>query len=214
MKKLNHKILAKRKRKIEKRLERRNWEEQERPMLKGINIRYEMDDRHKGTACGGIGVIHLMAKRLGLVKEIDKQLHLLKRHLPYHESDHILNLTYNVLAGGSRLEDIELQRQDEGWMDALGAEVIPDPTTAGDFLRRFSEGDVVVLMEVINERRRKVWERQPKEFFRKAILNMDGTMAETTGECKEGMDISYKGIWGYAPLLISLAQTREACEQQ
>ena len=117
MKKLNHKILAKRKRKIEKRLERRNWEEQEKPMFKGMNIRYEMDDRHQGIACGGIGVIQLMAKRLGLVKEIDKHLHLLKRHLPYHESDHILNLTYNVLAGGTRLEDIELQRQDEGWMD-------------------------------------------------------------------------------------------------
>ena len=138
MKKLNHKILGKRKRKIEKRLERRNWENQERPMFKGINIRYEMDDRNKGIACGGIGVIHLMAKRLGLAKEIDKHLHLLKRHLPYHESDHVLNLAYNVLAGGTRLEDIELQRQDEGWMDALGAEIIPDPTTAGDFLRRFS----------------------------------------------------------------------------
>ena len=210
MKKLNHKTLAKRKRKIEKRLERRNWEDQERPMFKGINIRYEMDDRNKGIACGGIGVIHLMAKRLGLVKEIDKHLHLLKRHLPYHESDHILNLTYNVLAGGTRIEDIELQRQDEGWMDALGAEIIPDPTTAGDFLRRFSGGDVVELMEVINERRKTVWDQQPKEFFKKAILNIDGTMAGTTGECKEGMDISYQGIWGYAPLLISLAQTREA----
>src|SRR4030066_2003296 len=95
-------------------------------------------------------------------------------------------------------------------MDALGAEIIPDPTTAGDFLRRFSEGDVVGLMEVINGRRKKVWDRQPKEFFKKAILNIDGTMSETTGECKEGMDISYKGEWGYAPLLISLAQTREA----
>jgi hypothetical protein len=179
-------------------------------MFKGVNIRYEMDERHRGIACGGIGVIHLMAKRLGLVKEIDKHLHLLKRHLPYHESDHVLNLTYNVLAGGSRFEDIELQRQDEGWLDALGAEIIPGPTTAGDFLRRFSERDILVLMEVINERRKKVWDQQPKEFFKKAILNMDGTMAETTGECKEGMDISYKGIWGYGPLLISLAQTREA----
>jgi hypothetical protein len=101
VKKLNHKILAKRKRKIEKRLERRNWGDQERPMFKGMNICYE-DDTHKGIACGGIGVIQLMAKRLGLVKEIDKHLHLLKRHLPYHESDHILNLTYNVLAGGVR----------------------------------------------------------------------------------------------------------------
>ena len=185
MKILNHKILAKRKRKIEKRLERRNWEEQEHPMFKGSNIRYELDGRDQGIACGGIGVIHTLVKRIGLVKEIDKQLYLLKRHLPYHESDHVLNLAYNVLAGGEGFEDIELLRQDEGWMDALGAEIIPDPTTEGDFVRRFSLEDVVRLMEVINATRKKVWDRQPKEFFKKAILNVDGTIAGTTGECKE-----------------------------
>jgi hypothetical protein len=206
---LNHKILLKRKRKIEKRLERRNWEEQERPMFKGSNIRYELDGRDQGIACGGIGVIHTLAKRIGLVKEIDKHLHLLKCHLPYHESDHVLNLAYNIMAGGEGFEDIELLRQDEGWMDALGAEVIPDPTTEGDFVRRFGVEDVMTLMEVMNERRVKVWERQPKEFFEKAILNVDGTIAGTTGECKEGMDMSHKGVWGYAPLIISLAQTRE-----
>ncbi len=209
MNKLNHKILSKRKRKIEKRLERRNWEDQERPMFKGSNINYELDGRDKGIACGGVGVIHTLAKRIGLVKEIDKHLHLLKRHVPYHESDHVLNLAYNVLAGGEGFEDIELLRQDEGWMDALGAEIIPDPTTEGDFVRRFGMGDVMTLMEVINQTRKKVWDLQPKEFFKKAILNMDGTIAETTGECKEGMDISHKGEWGYAPLIISLAQTRE-----
>jgi len=209
VKKLNHKILSKRKRKIEKRLERRNWEDQERPMFKGSNIDYELDGRDKGIACGGIGVIHTLAKRIGLAKEIDKRLHLLKRHVPYHESDHVLNLAYNVLAGGEGFEDIELLRQDEGWMDALGAEIIPDPTTAGDFVRRFSVEDVKTLMEVINETREKVWEGQPKEFFKKAILNVDGTIAETTGECKEGMDLSHKGKWGYAPLIVSLAQTRE-----
>jgi len=209
VKKLSNKTLAKRKRKIEKRLERRNWEDQERPMFKGSNIEYEMDGRAKGIACGGIGVIHTMARRIGLVKEIDKELHLLKRHLPYHESDHVLNLAYNILAGGEGFEDIELLRQDEGWMDALGAEVIPGATTEGDFVRRFSAGDVMTLMEVMNGRRKKVWEGQPKEFFKKAILNVDGIIAETTGECKEGMDMSHKGVWGYAPLIISLAQTRE-----
>jgi hypothetical protein len=209
VKKLNHKILAKRKRKIEKRLERRNWEDQERPMFKGSNIHYELDGRDQGIAWGGIGVIHTLAKRIGLVKQINKQLHLLKRHVPYHESDHVLNLAYNVLAGGEGFEDIELLRQDEGWMDALGAEVIPDPTTAGDFVRRFGVDDVMRLMEVVNERRVKVWERQPKEFFDKAILNIDGTIAETTGECKEGMDLSHKGVWGYGPLTISLSKTRE-----
>ncbi len=178
-------------------------------MFKGSNINYELDGRDKGIACGGVGVIHTLAKRIGLVKEIDKHLHLLKRHVPYHESDHVLNLAYNVLAGGEGFEDIELLRQDEGWMDALGAEIIPDPTTEGDFVRRFGMGDVMTLMEVINQTRKKVWDLQPKEFFKKAILNMDGTIAETTGECKEGMDISHKGEWGYAPLIISLAQTRE-----
>jgi hypothetical protein len=92
--------------------------------------------------------------------------------------------------GGTRLEDIELRRRDEAWMDALGAQIIPDPTTAGDFLRRFKEKDVETLMDLINECRVQVWEQQPKAFFQEAILNVDGTIAPTEGECKQGMDIS------------------------
>jgi hypothetical protein len=38
---------------------------------------------------------------------------------------------------------------------------------------------------------------------------MDGTMVETTGECKQGMDIAYDGTWGYHPLVVSLANTGE-----
>ena len=210
MKKNNNKILAKRKRKIKKRLKRKQWENQLTPMFSASNIHYEMDGRHKGIANGGIGAVHLMNKKLGFVEDIDHVLHLLKRHLPYHESDHVLNIAYNVVAGGTRLEDIELQRQDEAWLDALGAEIIPDPTTAGDFLRRFNETYIIELMESANRTRKKAWDKQPKSFFEKAILNVDGLIAETTGECKQGMDISYNGIWGYAPLIISLEETREA----
>ena len=202
-------MLAKRKRKIARRLKRKQWKNQPKPMFSASNIHYEMDGRHKGISSGGIGAIHLMNKKLGFVKEMDTVLHLLKRHLPYHESDHVLNIAYNVIAGGTRLEDIELQRQDEAWLDALGAEIIPDPTTAGDFLRRFSEDDIVELMEAINRTRKKAWKKQPASFFEKAILNADGTISETTGECKQGMDISHKGIWGYSPLIISLSNTRE-----
>ena len=209
MKKVKHKVLARRKRKIEKRLRRRNWANQTKPMLKASNIHYQMDGHHKGIAYGGIGAIHLMVKRSGFIKEIDNAVHLLKRYLPYHESDHVLNLAYNIFAGGTRLQDIELQRQDEAWLDALGAEVIPDPTTEGDFLRRFSKDDVIELMETINRTRQRVWDKQPKSFFEKATLNIDGTIAETTGECKKGMDISYNGLWGYSTLAISMAQTRE-----
>lgn len=210
MNKKDSRKLAKRKRKINRRLKKKQWQSQLDPMFKASNIHYEMDGRQNGIATGGIGAIHLMNKRLGLIDEVDNVLHLLKRHLPYHESDHVLNIAYNIIAGGTRLEDIELRRQNEAWLNALDAEIIPDPTTAGDFLRRFSKKDIIDLMEAENTIRKKVWQKQSKKFRQKAIINIDGTLAETTGECKQGMDISYNGIWGYAPLIISLAKTREA----
>jgi hypothetical protein len=42
-----------------------------------------------------------------------------------------------VLTGGSCLEDLETRRSDEAFLNALGAHRLLDPTTAGDFLRRF-----------------------------------------------------------------------------
>ena len=203
------KILRNRKQRIERRLQPKNWEDQPRPMLKASNIRYEMAPRTAAMNCGGIGAIHLMVQRLGLVEDIDRHLHLLKVHLPYHESDHVLNLAYNLLAGGQRLEDIELRRQDEVFLNGLGAERIPDPTTAGDFTRRFDPQDIVGLEECINRARVAVWKVQPEGFLKEAFIDVDGTIAQTYGECKEGMDISYKGIWGYAPLIVSLANTKE-----
>jgi len=178
-------------------------------MLQVSNIHYEMAERTAAMNCGGIGAMHLMVQRLGLVEDMDRNLHLLKVHLPYHESDHVLNLTYNLLAGGQRLEDIELRRQDEVFLNGLGAERIPDPTTAGDFTRRFSEEDILTLQECINRARVAVWKVQPEGFLKEAFVDVDGTIAGTYGECKEGMDISYKGVWGYGPLIVSLANTKE-----
>jgi hypothetical protein len=168
-----------------------------------------MAERTGAVNCGGIGALHLMVQRLGLVGQLDKSLELLKVHLPYHESDHVLNLTYNLLTGGQRIEDIELRRQDEVYLNGLGAERIPDPTTAGDFTRRFRPENILTLQECINRSRLAVWKVQPEGFLKEAFVDVDGTIAKTYGECKEGMDISYKGIWGYAPLIVSLANTKE-----
>ena len=76
MNKLNHKNLKRRKKKIEKRLERRNWEDQPSPMFQGSNIHYKMDGRNKGIAQGGIGVMHKLARETGLIKALDRDLHL------------------------------------------------------------------------------------------------------------------------------------------
>jgi hypothetical protein len=178
-------------------------------MMGGSNIHYEMGEKTRGFSYGGVGVFVQMARSLGLAKEIDSHLHLLKKHLPYYESDHVLNIAYNVLLGGVRLEDIELRRKDEVYLDAVASQRIPDPTTAGDFTRRFSERDLLELMESINRVRGRVWEQQEEGFLKEAVIDLDGTIAGTLGECKEGMDLSYTGIWGYAPLIVSLANTKE-----
>jgi len=197
------------KQRIRRRLRRRNWRSQLQPMFRGRNLHYEGSDRMRGLGAGGIGAMHLLTQRTGLAAAIDERLRLLKVHQPYHESDHVLNIAYNILCGGKTLEDLEQLRHNEVYQDALGARVIPDPTTAGDFCRRFTEADVETLLKAIDQVRMKVWRQQPAEFFAEAIIEADGTLAETTGECKEGMGISYDGRWGYHPLVVTLANTGE-----
>jgi hypothetical protein len=194
---------------MERRLDKQDTRGCDQPMLTAANIHYEISDKVRGIAHGGIGVFHTLARQLGLIDAIDRRLHLLKFHLPYHESDHVLNFAYNPLCGGTCKEDIERRRNDEVFLDALGARRIPDPTTAGDFCRRFQTADIRCLQEAFHETRLKVWAEQPDDFFDRAILDMDGTLVGTSGSCKQGMDIAYDGTWGYHPLLISLAQTGE-----
>lgn len=196
-------------RRIERRLDPKRVWSPAKPVFTASNIHYEVADRARAIAAGGVGAIHLMAQKLGLVRAIDKCLHLLKVHLPYHESDHVLNVAYNFIAGGTCLEDLELRRNDENYLNALGALRIPDPTTAGDFCRRFAPQDVEALMKAINDVRLKVWKRQPEAFFAEALIDVDGSIVETCGQCKAGMDISYDGRWGYHPLIVSLANTCE-----
>lgn len=210
MSKRYRKIIRNRKHRIERRLDpKKAWSNQVDPIMTASNIHYEMGDKTRAINCGGIGAIHTMVNKIGLREEIDSRLHLLKRHLPYHESDHVLNLAYNAMLDGMRLQDIELRRNDEGFLDALGAQRIPDPTTSGDFTRRFGQSDIVDLMDAINAARQRVWKKQGPDFLSEAFIDVDGTIAGTTGECKAGMSLSYKGIWGYAPLVVSLANTKE-----
>jgi hypothetical protein len=204
-----HAKLANRKRRLDRRLDKTQLGDCDRPQFTAGNIHYEIADRSRGIAHGGIGAIHALARQVGLIDAIDERLHLLKIHLPFHESDHVLNIAYNALCEGTCLQDIELRRNDEVFLDALGARRIPDPTTAGDFCRRFAPADIDTLQDVFNHVRQHVWRQQPDDFFALATIDMDGTLVATTGQCKQGMDIAYDGTWGYHPLVLSLANTGE-----
>jgi len=202
--------LRQRKRKIQNRLNKGSIPDDPGPMLNPGNIHYDIADRNHGMLYGGMGAMQKLVNRLELDDAINNRLHLFKIPNPYFESDHVLNIAYNILCNGECLEDIERLRNDEVYLDAVNAARIPDPTTAGDFCRRFEAEHVEILQDVINEVRLKVWNQQESEFFDEAIIDADGTIVPTTGECKEGMDISYKGIWGYHSLVVSLANTGES----
>lgn len=215
MKKSIAKRLIEHKRRIKRRLAQTNQTKYKKsaanapPELDESGLKYELSDKVQGVSYGGVPLMIDLAQKLGLTKAIDRRLHLLKYHLPYHESDHVMNFAINALCGGTCLEDIELRRNDENFLNSVGADAIPDPTTAGDFCRRFTETDIENLHDAINDARVEAWQSMDDSFFEEAIVDMDGTLVETTGECKEGMDIFYKGGWGYHPLLVSLANTGE-----
>ena len=173
-------------------------------------IHYEIAERSHAISCGGIGAVHQLASKVGLVEALDTRLPILGRRRPYSESDHILNIVYNTMCGGLVLDDIELRRNDIAFLDALGARTIPDPTTAGDFCRRFTVEHIDRLMDIVNDIRVSVWKQQSPAFFEgPARIDADGSIVETTGECKQGMDVAYDGTWGYHPLVVALANTAE-----
>jgi Transposase DDE domain group 1 len=181
-----------------------------RPEFSGPRPTYELASRTRAIGCGGVGAIHQLVCQLKLPEMIDAALCILKRARPYQDSDHVLNIAYNLLCGGRVLDDIEVRRNDSTFLDALGTRAIPDPTTAGDFCRRFDGAAVWRLMTIVNEARLRVWRQSTMGLLAEtARIDADGSMVPTTGQCKQGMDLSYKGIWGYHPLLVSLANTGE-----
>ena len=207
--KKNTEIIARRQADLDERLDPSWQPETEEPVLGGDPITYTVSDRVTAVVCGGIGMIVQLVEHLDLPALINEKLQLLKRHLPYHESDHVLNMAYNIVVGGRCLEDLGQRRNDLGYLQALGARRIPDPTTAGDFLRRFSEQDVEDLMEVNAEISRRVWLAQPKSKRKLALIDVDGSIVETLGECKEGAAFAYNGKYGFCPLVVSLANSHE-----
>ena len=197
-------------RRIERRLARAVVPNPDGPVLGRARAVYEYSGRTRGVAHGGMGMVANLVRSLGLAAEIDQALDLLAVHRPYWESDHVLNLAYNALCGGTRLEDIETRRNDAVFLDALGAAALPDPTTAGDFARRFDPESVMALQEAINRVRLRAWATQGPEFFSQtARIDADASVVPTDATTKQGMEIAYNGIWGYSALLVSLANTKE-----
>ena len=192
------------------------WPETEGRVMRHPRLHLESDPRGEITHYGGLVLAQQFIRRFRVAQRLDGALRLFKRHAPYHESDHVLALAYTLYADGTCLEDQAVLQGSEAVRRLVGACRIPDPTTAGDFLRRFkSTQDVEQLSGVIDELEEAVWSklagklrrhRKKREF---ALVDLDGHVKPLYGVQKEGADFSYDGRWSYQPLVVSLAGSGE-----
>jgi DDE family transposase len=179
-------------------------------------LHLEADVRGETTHYGGLVLAQQFVRRFGVAQCVDQHLRLFKRHAPYCESDHVLALTYTLYADGTCLEDQGALQASEAVRRLVGACRIPDPTTAGDFLRRFrTAAEVEQLSTAIDEIQEQAWSRLPRRVRRRrakhelALVDLDGHIKPLYGEHKEGADFSYDGRWSYQPLVVSLAGSGE-----
>ena len=76
-------------------------------MIKDSNFEYQIVERTRWIEYGRMEAIHELVCKVGLDRAINESLKLLKAYLPFHESEQVLNIAYNVMSGGTRLEDTE-----------------------------------------------------------------------------------------------------------
>jgi hypothetical protein len=164
----------------------------------------------EATAYGGLALAAGLVAKLRVAQGIDERLSLLQSHRPFHESDHVLTHVYNLFVGGSAIEDIADLQHSEPVRRILGAARIPDPSTAGDFLRRFGRADVAELDRAIDEVQSRAWRSaHGSRKVEQGVVDLDSHVRHVYGDQKEGADFTYKGGFGYHPLVISLAGTQE-----
>jgi hypothetical protein len=195
------------------------WPETCGRVMRTPKLHAEVDAQSEVTPYGGLALVSAFVRRFKVAQTIDERVNVLKLYLPYHESDHILALAMNFYVGGTCIEDMANLQQSEAVQRLLGSCRTPDPTTAGDFLRRFDErrnqGSLEDLRSANDEVQSQVWKALSPRSGRKrkrrewAVIDMDGHTKELYGVQKEGADFSRKGQWSFHPLLVSMAGTGE-----
>jgi len=177
-----------------------------------------LEDTPPVTLYGGLTLFIAFASTFKLKEHINDNLKLFKQWHPYSEADHVLALSANLFIGGAHLEDLAVLQGSEAVCRMFGACRIPDPTTAGDFLRRFDtagEKSVESLATTIDSIEGEVWEKLRKRVAKKgkklplATVDLDGHIEKELGVQKEKADFSHDGRFGFQPLAITLAQTGE-----
>ena len=162
--------------------------------------------RDQLTAHAGIVLLRDFMARLGVAELLVDNLHLKQRERGYPESENILSLCWNSLLGGSCLLDLDVLRGDPGLPSLLGVQSIMAPTTAGEFLRAFTFGDLWDLQRV---NRALAQRMRPSQKSTRVTIDLDASLYEQCSTRKQGSCLHYQGQVGYYPVFAFWAEEKE-----
>ena len=57
-----------------------------------------------------LALVQQMVRQVGLAESINRNCPIFKLHMPSTEADHVINIAFNMFAGGTCLEHLELRR--------------------------------------------------------------------------------------------------------
>ncbi|MBW8036345.1 MAG: transposase, partial [Planctomycetes bacterium] len=161
----------------------------------------------------GIAPVRDLISKLSVASTIDEDVSVLQRHKPYYESDHVLNFVYNFLTGGETINDIERLQESEGLLRLLGTKSIPDPTTAGDFLVRFQQKDILDFQGSLDKMQDAAFSLLDSKRKEWATIEQDSSIHQIYGEKKEGGDYAYENTYSYIAQYVTLAETGDVLHQ-
>jgi hypothetical protein len=163
--------------------------------------------RQQITAHAGLVLIRELASRIGLPELFDRVVTVKERRRGYSPSQQVLALCETLIAGGECLDDVALLRADAA-QARLRGHALPDPTTLGRFLRRFSLGHLGQLNRALDELFARVHPLLDRETV---TLDLDATYVETHAPVgsRQGARGTYAGKVAWHPLLCFVAGTGE-----
>lgn len=151
----------------------------------------------------GTALVAGVADRVGLTAGLVDALAGLRERRSRHDPGRVFrDLALTLADGGDCLADLRCLRDQETLFGAVASDA-----TAWRTLAAVGERQLEAIRSARAEARRRVWERAgaPKRI----ILDLDGTLV-TAHSDKEGAAGTYKGGFGFHPLLCYEATTEEA----
>ncbi len=158
------------------------------------------------TAHAGLVLVRELADRLGVGELVDR-VTVKKRQRGYSPAQAILALCETLIAGGECLDDVALLRADSA-QELLRGHGLPEPTTLGRFLRRFTLGHIAQLNRALDELFARVGPLVGRETV---TLDLDASYVEHHGPVgsRQGTRGVYTGKVAWHPLLCFVGETGE-----